>query len=168
MREAFHDLKAQGLAEMAGDGLDPQAIRVTGEVQLRYLGQTYALGVPFTPHFLEEFHVRHRRLYGHDFPDRLVEAVVLRLSCLAPEPPATLPPLTPVFPTAVPELPRRATVWLPDGPVAAPVYYRPELAPGFTCTGPALMAEDFATTLVFPGFRARVAAHHLLLEDGCL
>jgi N-methylhydantoinase A/oxoprolinase/acetone carboxylase beta subunit len=59
-------------------------------------------------------------------------------------------------------------VWLPDGPVAAPVYYRPELAPGFTCTGPALMAEDFATTLVFPGFRATVAAHHLLLEDGCL
>lgn len=166
IQEAFHDLKDQGLAAMAGDGLDSDAIRVTGEVQLRYLGQTYTLGVPCNPNFLEEFHVRHRRLYGHDFPDRSVEAVVLRLSCLAPDPPATLPPLTPVFPGAVPALPRRTTVWLPDGPVAAPVYYRPDLAPGFACTGPALIAEDFATTLVFPGFRARVAADHLLLEDG--
>ena len=166
VQEAFHDLRAQGLAEMARDGLDPGAIRVTGEVQLRYLGQTYTLGVPYSPNFLEEFHVRHRRLYGHDFPDRWIEAVVLRLSCLAPEPPATLPPLTPVLPAAVPGLPRRATLWLPDGPVVAPVYYRPELAPGFTCTGPALVVEDFATTLVFPGFRARLAADHLLLEDG--
>lgn len=163
---AYDDLRVQGLAEMAGDGLDPGTLRVTGELQLRYLGQTYTLSVPCGPDFLREFHTRHRRLYGHDFPDRLVEAVVLRLHCLAPEPSASLPPLTPVFPASVPEVPRRATMWLPEGPVVAPVYYRPELSPGFTCRGPALVAEDFATTLVLPGFRGRMAvAGHLILED---
>jgi N-methylhydantoinase A len=166
MQEVYEDLMAEGQAEMAADGLDPETIRVMGELQLRYLGQSYTLGVPWGTNFLEEFHARHRRLYGHHFSSRTVEVVVLRLHCLAPEPPVILLPLKPVFPAAALDLPRRVNVWLPAGPTVAPVYYRPELPPEFVCTGPALMVEDFAATLVFPGFRARMAAGgHLLLDD---
>jgi N-methylhydantoinase A len=166
VREAYDDLMAEGLAEMAADGLDPETIRVMGELQLRYLGQTYTLGVPWGPNFLEEFHARHRRLYGHNFPSRPVEVVVLRLHCLAPEPPVFLRPLKPVFPAAALDLPQRVSVWLPAGPTVTPVYYRPELPSDFVCTGPALVAEDFATTLVFPGFRAQImGGGHLVLND---
>jgi N-methylhydantoinase A len=166
VREAYEELMTEGLAEMAADGLDPENIRVRGELQLRYLGQTYTLGVPWGSNFLEEFHARHRRLYGHHFLDRPVELVLLRLHCLAPEPPVHLPLLHPVFPAAALGLPRRARIWLPDGPAVVSVYYRPELPPDFGCTGPALVAEDFATTLVLPGFQAQVAAGgHLILKN---
>ncbi len=166
VKEAYEGLRAEGLAEMAADGLDPEAIQVKGELQLRYLGQTYTLRVPWGPHFLEEFHARHRRLYGHHFLDREVELVVLRLHCLAPEPPVHLPPLRPVFPAASLGLPRQARMWLPDGPAIVPVHYRPELPPDFDCTGPALVAEDFATTLVMPGFQFQVAADgNLILKN---
>mgnify|MGYP005851109539 FL=1 len=166
LRQASEELAADGLAEMAADGLDPQTIRVTGEVQLRYLGQTYTLGVPLGPDFLKEFHARHRRLYGHHFPHRPVELVLLRLHCLAPEPQLHLPTLQPVFPAPALGLPRQTRLWLPDGPATVPVFYRPGLSRDFACRGPALITDDFATTLLLPGFQARVAlGGHLLLED---
>ncbi|MEJ2223523.1 MAG: hydantoinase/oxoprolinase family protein [Syntrophobacterales bacterium] len=166
VRQAYEDLMAEGLAEMAADGLEPHAIQVTGELQLRYLGQTYTLGVPLGPDFLEEFHARHQRLYGHHFAHRQVELVLLRLHCQAPEPPLHLPTLQPVFSATLVDMPRQARVHLPPGPAVVPVYYRPELGLNFTCTGPALITEDFATTLLLPGFEARGAAGgHLILED---
>lgn len=166
VRQAYEDLAAEGLAEMAADGLDPETIRVKGEAQLRYLGQTYTLGVPLGPDFLGEFHARHRRLYGHNFPERAVELVLLRIHCLAPEPRLHLPTLQPVFPAAGRALPRQTQLYLPDGPATVPVFYRPELPPDFFCRGPALLTEDFATSLLLPGFQARIApGGHLFLED---
>jgi len=165
VRQAYEELAAEALAEMALDGLAPQTIRLSGEAQLRYLGQTYTLKVPLGPNFLEEFHARHRRVYGHHFPDRPVELVLLRLHCLAPEPPLHLPALEPAFPAASQAVPRQTEVYLPDGQAAVPVYYRPELPPDFACRGPALITEDFATTLLLPGFEARGAAGHLIVED---
>jgi len=166
LRQAYQDLMAEGLAEMAADGLEPHTIQVTGEAQLRYLGQTHTLGVPLGPNFVKEFHARHRRLYGHDFPDRPVELVLLRVHCLAPEPRLDLPTLQPVFPVTALALPRATKLHLPDGPATAPVFYRPDLSRDFACRGPALIAEDFATTLLLPGFEARVApGGHLILED---
>ena len=166
VRQAYKDLMTQGVAEIAVDGLDPQAIQVTGELQLRYLGQTYTLGVPLGPNFLKEFHTRHRHIYGHHFPDRPVELVLLRLHCLAPEPPMGLPILQPVFMATTPAVPRQVSLFLPNGPANVPVYYRPGLEPDFVCRGPALITEDFATTLLLPGFQAQVTAGgHLILED---
>ena len=167
VQQTYEDLVAEGLAEMAADGLEPHTIQVSGELQLRYLGQTYTLGVPLGPDCLEEFHARHQRLYGHHFTHRQVELVLLRLHCQAPEPELRLPALQPVFAATAVARPGQVSVHLPDGPAVVPVYYRPELAPNFTCTGPALITEDFATTLLLPGFQTRVAAGgHLLLEDG--
>lgn len=166
LQEAARQLKEEAMAEMAVDGLDPRYFTVTSHLQLRYLGQSYTLPVPLKPDFLEAFHQRHRLLYGHAFPARPVEVVVLRLSLRAPEPWVTLPPLSPAVPAGGVRLPRTSRVWLPQGLIELPVYYRPDLEPGFELAGPALVAEDFATTLILPGFQGRVtAAGHLLLED---
>ena len=126
LKKEYHRLKAQALAELAADGLEARGLRVAGDLDLRYRGQSYTLSVPLSPHFLEEFQARHLRLYGHAFPDREVEAVVLRLHFQAPEPALSLPPIKPVVASRV-RLPRRGTVWLNQGPTPLPLYYRPEL-----------------------------------------
>ena len=166
VRQVYEDLVAEGLAEMAADGLEPHTIQVTGDQQLRHLGPPHTRGAPPAPDFLQEFHARHQRLYGHHFTDRQVELVLLRLHCQAPEPPQHLPTLQPVFSATAVARPHQVKVHLPGGPAVVSVYYRPELDPSFTCTGPALITEDFATTLLLPGFQARGAAGgHLILED---
>ncbi|MDP3183352.1 MAG: hypothetical protein Q8M54_11125 [Desulfobaccales bacterium] len=150
-------------ATEAAAGLEPSRLTVAGELELRYCGQSYTLTVPFCRGFREEFQARHQRLYGHDFPEREVEAVVLRLHFLGPETTEGLPPFKLVanFRGA---LPRLSQVWLPKGPAYLPLYYRPRLAPGYAFWGPALVVEDYATLLVLPGFRGEVLPQgHVLL-----
>jgi N-methylhydantoinase A len=159
----YRRLKEQGLAELSADGLNPRGFTVTGELELRYRGQTYGLRLPWSKDFREEFHARHLRLYGHHFPEGEVEAVVLYLHFKEPEAAARVPVLRPGGARRVPELPRQDTVWLPGGPVAVPLYYRPQLQSGSAFFGPALVVEDYATILVLPGFRGEVTAQGALV-----
>jgi N-methylhydantoinase A/oxoprolinase/acetone carboxylase beta subunit len=162
--QVYQELKEQGLAELAADGLEPEKLIAAGEVEMRYQGQSYTLRVPLTLSFREEFRARHERLYGHAFPEEEVEAVVLRLRAGAAEAELRLPPLHPVLRSRV-SLPSRAQVRLPEGPAVVALHYRPGLSPGFSFQGPALLAEDHATLLVLPGFRGEVVdGGHVFLQ----
>ena len=164
LEQEFRTLKEEGLAEMRREGWPLKDLTVAGELELRYLGQSDTLTVPCLPDFPAHFHARHRHLYGHDFPEREVEAVSLRLHFLAPPPPGALPPLESPAAAQV-SLPRQGKVWLPEGPATIPFYGRRELAAGDTLSGPALVVEDYATLLILPGFKAEVLAQgHLLLS----
>jgi N-methylhydantoinase A len=155
LQEELSGLKRQAVAELTADGADVDRLAAAGELDLRYPGQSYTLTVPWRPDFQEEFHRRHHRLYGHAFPNRDVEAVVLRLHLTLPSPVSGLPVLAPVTRRGS-GLPRFGEVWLPQGPVHVPLYYRPELKPGSIFSGPALVLEDHATLLVLDGFQAEV------------
>jgi N-methylhydantoinase A/oxoprolinase/acetone carboxylase beta subunit len=164
LQEEFFSLKRRGLAEMAADGLDPDCLAAAAELELRYPGQSYTLTAPLAPDFRQEFHQRHQRLYGHAFPHREVEAAVLRLHLVRPTPDTGLPVMAPVVRRRL-SLPRSTSVWLPEGPVSLPLFYRPEMAPGLVFPGPALVLEDHATLLVLDGFQGEVLDQgHILLR----
>jgi N-methylhydantoinase A len=164
LQQELRALRAEGLSEMRREGWPVADLTAAAELEARYRGQSDTLTIPFVPEFLSTFHARHRRLYGHDFPAREVEAVSLRLNFLAPAFPGELPRLQPVS-SSPQSLPRRGEVWLPEGPATIPFYDRRELQPGAAFSGPALVAEDYATLLVLPGFSAKVLARgHLLLS----
>lgn len=149
---------------MRREGWPVEGLTVAAELELRYRGQSDTLTLPYLPEFLALFHARHRRLYGHDFPDREVEAVSLHLHFLAPGPTGEMLRLEPQSVSRV-SLPRCGRVWLPEGPAIIPFHDRGELQPGEAFAGPALVVEDYATLLILPGFRAEVLAQgHLLLS----
>ena len=78
--------------------------------------------------------------------------------------PSVSPVLAPVTRRRL-NLPRSTSVWLARGPATVPLYCRPELAPGRTFSGPALVLEDHATLLVLDGFRGEVLDRgHILLR----
>lgn len=165
LTRAARELEAWGWAEWAADGL-PTPVCVTGEVEVRYRGQSDTLAVPLSPEFRQRFISRHRFLYGHAWEDRELEAVTLRLHFLGPERFQALPPLAPARlgprPTAV----TCQRLVLEEGEVRkVPFIWRPELAPGENLRGPALIGEDFATFLLLKGFQAQVTREgHLLIE----
>lgn len=164
LQQEFRALREEGLAEMRREGWPVEGLTAAGELEARYRGQSDTLTIPFLPEFLVAFHARHRRLYGHDFPEREVEAVSLRLNFLAPAFSGELPRLQPVS-SSPKSLPSRGEVWLPAGPATIPFYDRRELQPGDAFAGPALVVEDYATLLVLPGFDAKVLPRgHLLLS----
>ena len=58
-------------------------------------------------------------------------------------------------------------VWFDDGWVEVPVYARSQLRPGDRLEEPAIVEEYGSTTVVFPGWAARIDAHdNIVMEKG--
>src|SRR5207249_4101671 len=66
--EALATMRHQATRELMADGVGGEAHILEGFVEMRYVGQTYALRVPFGRRMaasVSSFHKAHRRRYGH-------------------------------------------------------------------------------------------------------
>ncbi|MFE5796089.1 hydantoinase B/oxoprolinase family protein [Streptomyces sp. NPDC056503] len=152
-------------AELRADGLPDTAITTHARVLLRYAGTDASLPVDLGPDdaMAAAFTADHRARYAFTMDKPLVvEAVTVEaVGTAGPHGPVHVPagartgPLVP-----------RATVRTHDGATASdtPLHRREDLRPGDTVDGPAILAEDDATTVVDPGWRATAGpSGHLLL-----
>ena len=170
----YAPLEARAQAELAAEGVT----HVTLErlLDTRYQGQSFELSVPLPANagydvvaiWLAAFHALHAQRYGHSHPGEPVELVTLRLRASAPAPRVAFEP-RPARPAgqALTPAAERAVWFEQAGRLEArrtPVYDRDSLSPGDTLTGPALLTQLDATTVLPPGWHGRVDAHgHLLL-----
>ena len=155
--ELMQPLVAQAESDLENEGftLGPGTAYVTKELDVRYLGQSYEITVPFAEGFREEFDRLHARRYGYANAARPTEIVNLRVTATGV--------------TRKPELPRTEV----SGPIEAvpsrigPArfggktvdtgFYRWEdLAAGSVGHGPAVVAGAQATAVVPPGFSFRI------------
>jgi N-methylhydantoinase A len=122
-------------------------------VDIRYRGQGYELNVPFTNKLQTDFESEHKRRYGYSHPDREVELVTLRLRGTIKSPRgASLRGETPVAGRSRRTEPglRRSTL-IENGTAAMKIYDRAELRSRKNYSGPAIITEYSATTVVPPG-----------------
>jgi len=141
-------------------------------VDIRYRGQGYELSVPFTKNLLADFQREHHRRYGYAHPGREVELVTLRLRAvvksttvragMAGVGTASVGTGTPVsLPRAKPRGPGRAALDSPSTPkvpvvfdgkkLSTAIYAREALKLGRNYSGPAIVTEYSATTVIPPG-----------------
>jgi N-methylhydantoinase A len=157
-------LEAEGRGVLAAEGVGGE-LRVTRSVDVRYVGQSYEISVPFEApgDFAGEFHDRHERLFGHADRAAAVEIVNARVRLVAPTPPL---PLTRIGAAegAVP-LAGRQAAWCGDGWREAAVIDREGLRAGHCFEGPAIVVEFTSTTWVPPGASCRVDEHANLWID---
>ena len=148
-------------------------VQLQRSIDIRYRGQGYELNLPFTRNLLKEFQREHQRRYGYAHPTREVELVTLRLrasvksSRLRMSSEAKMDHVgTGAFvslPRAKPRGPGRAklgslstpkaTVFFDGKKVSTAIYSRDTLKPGKTYSGPAIITEYSATTVIPPGRR---------------
>jgi len=149
-------------------------------VDLRYSGQGYELGIPFSRNLLKEFEREHRRRYGYAHATREVELVTLRLRAVVknevgdgnasralpgldgqecPSPHRSTSPHGPSSPHVL--------CWFGGKKVATKIYSREEFRTGKKYSGTAIVTEYSATTVVPPGRRFRIdRAGSLVIEVG--
>jgi N-methylhydantoinase A len=151
--DAFADLEAQCLTPLADEGVDREGITVDRTIDLRYSGQNYEIEVPWDPDLpalRAAFEARHQRLYGYATGES-VECVNLRLTARVADRVLTLPSIEPVGALA-PSGEQRA-YFRETGETALPRYLRAALGPGRAVDGPALIEDEWSTTIVYPGQR---------------
>jgi N-methylhydantoinase A len=128
-------------------------------VDVRYRGQGYELNIPLTASLLQDFEREHQRRYGYTHPNREVELVTLRLH-------ATLKNKAHDVGTATLGRHRRVThgrrpqseaqVAFHGKKLKTRIYAREELQSGRKYSGPAIITEYSATTVVSPGKYFRI------------
>lgn len=151
--------------ELRADGLPDSAIATHARVLLRYAGTDASLQVDLagTEEMTRAFTDLHRARYAFTMERPLV------VEAVSVEAVGTAGPHGPVAVEAgerAGELAARATVRMHSGHTAAdtPLYRREDLRPGETVTGPAILAEADATTVVDPGWQATAGdGGHLVL-----
>lgn len=155
LEAAYAPLVAQATAELAREGFRGTRLVVTRALDVRYVGQSYEITVPFGPGFRQAFHRQHRRLYGYADPARPAEVVTVRVKATGLTDKPAVPRLgTPRTRRAVPS--RIAPVWFDGRQQPTSVYAWDALAPGMAGAGPAVITGAEATAVVAPGFRFRV------------
>lgn len=142
INEAFSELVAEGVSGLVKEGMREDEIEVAYSVDLRYLGQSYTLNVPWEDLDQAEgdFHLLHESRYGHRMGGR-VELVNLRVALHGPQADIVLPEVHPTEPAQATEF-----LSLPGEDCAVPSYERTALAQGQSINGPALITEMASTT----------------------
>ncbi|MGW5030522.1 hydantoinase B/oxoprolinase family protein [Streptomyces nigra] len=162
------DLEAAARAELLDEDVPADRIRVTRRAQLRYDGTDTTLTVELTdPDTMRRaFEERHRATYSFTL-DRPIVVEALSVEATGITEPPDLSALAPhsAAPEGSPDAPR--TVPLHTGGTwrDVPLHRREQLAPGALVTGPAIIAESGATTVVDDGWRAGTSDDgHLVME----
>ncbi|MGW4087196.1 hydantoinase B/oxoprolinase family protein [Streptomyces sp. NPDC004822] len=162
------DLEAAARTELLDEDVPADRIRVTRRAQLRYDGTDTTLTVELTePDTMRRaFEERHRATYSFTL-DRPIVVEALSVEATGLTEPPDLSALTPLGTAREdsPEDPR--TVRLHTGGTwrDVPLHRRERLAPGASVTGPAIIAESGATTVVDDGWRAGTSDDgHLVME----
>ena len=171
LEAALAGLEERARLMMKEDGVDDQAVSLEPSADLRYVGQEYTVTLPLDlaagPAALidripEQFAEAHDVRYGHSNPGEAVEFVNLRMAAYGriqrprPQPAADGPAPPPA---------EMEQTWFEGSWRETAVYRRPALPGGAEASGPAIILEDACTTLVPPGWSARVSRRgHLVLE----
>lgn len=142
-------------AKKSGDSL-----HVTRRVGQRYVGQRYELPVRVADGELDlqkiaaGFHAEHDRLYGYSRHDQPVELSSVWVSVEADLRPLQLPEAYPTPSDIEPFTTRE--VYFAGKTYDTPIYYRDALKRDGSITGPAIIEQLDATTVVWPGQRLEV------------
>lgn len=159
-REVLAEVESLSLEanrQMEEEGVSTKDRVLAAFVEAQYVGQSYALRVPFRSRLSDaarQFHRAHRARYGHADPDQPVEIVLVGLAALGLQerslhiaPRASSAPALPV---------QTAPIWLNGQMQQAPLYERSTLAFEQEIFGPAIIVQEDATTWLEPGWRATV------------
>jgi len=169
LERRFSALESELAERMLAEGADRAGIRFERALDVRYIGQEYSIAVPLADGLAEvpeNFSRLYESLYGHSSPDEELEISTLRLRAISR---SQLDPAAIDGATRDGEDtsdPTRERPVLFGGQVhATPFMARAALVAGRDYPGPCVIEESTCTTIVPPGFVARLdPAGNLLLD----
>ncbi|MFE0553699.1 hydantoinase B/oxoprolinase family protein [Streptomyces pilosus] len=168
VHRAADDLEKAARAELRAEHVPEERIEVTRRAQLRYDGTDTTLTVELTgPGTMRRaFETRHRATYSFTL-DRPIVVEALSVEATGRTEPPDLSALAPCGAAPGRSTPDPLTVRLHTGGTwrEAPLHRREDLPAGATVTGPAIITESGATTVVDDGWRAAARDDgHLVME----
>jgi N-methylhydantoinase A len=162
-------LEEQAKCVLNAEGFSRDKMRFQHTLDMRYLGQAYELNIPVSPlgstgwDVIRAFHRAHEMRYGYHHENKQVEIVNIRCRAtgITDKPPrqkiASRSRTQPLSPDQIMEL------MFYDRTRKTTLYRRDNVRAGDVFSGPAIVAEYSATTLIPPDWKAHVDNYGQLL-----
>jgi len=164
--DAFGELDARCVTPLLDEGVARDRIALARSVDLRYSGQNYEIEIAWDPDLAAlraAFETQHRRLYGYATGES-VECVNLRLTARAVDRGLELPGVEATG--ALAPSGKQCAFFRETGETAMPRYQREAFGAGRSVDGPALIEDEWSTTIVYPGQRCHGDRFgNLILEE---
>jgi N-methylhydantoinase A/oxoprolinase/acetone carboxylase beta subunit len=155
----------QARRELAAERFPPARQAIERLVDVRYVGQSYEITVPFGTDVRATFDRQHQQLYGYSDPNRPAEIVNVRVNAAG----VTEKPVLPFerVRRAYPPKPAKHRRGRFDGRAVSIACYRwPDLAPGAAARGPAVITSGEASVVIPPDFRFAVDGFRNIVARG--
>ncbi len=159
----FETLVESLTTRFVSQGIDPEDVSITRQLDLRYEGQAYELTVTVpgdefsSASFnsgVDRFHEQHEQLYGYAMPDEPLELVTLRVAGTVETPPVA----DEISAADESATTRERDVYFGDaGFVETPIVSRETIGVGDELQGPAIIEESGCTSLLPPDSVATVS-----------
>ena len=174
LNAVFAEFAAEAEAALGRDGVPAGRRRIERSVELRYHGQSHELAVPVPElplaaaalgRIRQGFDDAHARAYGYAAPEDSVELVNVRLTGVGITPALRRPELGRGDRDPSAAVKGSRPVWFREvsGFADCAVVDRSRLLGGNVVTGPAVIEEMDATSVIHPGWEAAVDQHGNLL-----
>ena len=150
--QSFQPLLMRAREEMLAEGIIASDLTLEMFLDIRYVGQSYELIVPFTPNFRAEFHRQHQTVYGYARLDQPIEVVNLRVRAVGNIASPALQFISSYPINRSDAFIERRPVTFADGTVLTPFYLGEALQVGTRLAGPAVVLLMDTTVLVSVGW----------------
>ena len=179
MREIYAELKREGQNVLEKEGIEENLRSYPCWVDARYQRQNYELRIPVYENDLtseglqglvERFHNEHEKAYGYSRQTSTIEFVNFRLTAVGVLPKAPIPKSTDrktagELQTLASRDSRKVYFTETQSFVNCPVYQREDFYPQDTFSGPAIVEQMDATTVVPPASTVRIDKYGNMLID---
>ncbi len=160
LEKSYRELEAQGREALRQQGVSDEDLRFERSADMRYIGQDYSINVLLAAGgdldgIIAAFHDSHERRYGHSSPGAPVEFVNLRVAAFGALVRSTLQASRPGGAGGDAKIGERQAIYRGKA-YTTPILDRMSLEPSQPIIGPAVIEEKSATTVVPPGWQARL------------
>ncbi|HXQ98292.1 MAG TPA: hydantoinase/oxoprolinase family protein [Candidatus Limnocylindrales bacterium] len=152
----FARLESRGRAVLRAEGFQGHKIRIERLLDMRYIGQAYELTVPEAGDFLAAFHRAHDQRYGYSDTARSAEVVNVRTRVIGLTSKPQLDRMRASGRSSAGAIVESRSAIFGGRAVPTRVFDRAQLSPGSPFSGPAIVSEYSATTVVAPGWRGKL------------
>jgi len=156
----YKELEELGAAALRNQGVEDADLFYERSADMRYIGQEYSIKVSFPSDsslddIVAAFHESHDRRYGHSSPAAPVEFVNLRLAAFGALDRSSVDRPEAAEGSKSARIGERETIYNGER-LSTPIFDRTRLGKDDRLSGPLIVEEKSATTVVPPGWQARV------------
>jgi len=144
----FSPMIKRGVRDLKNQGVQEGQIEIMQSLDIRYIGQSYELNIPFVHNFSDVFYEIHNTTYGYAYSNKPIEIVNIRVRVTGKVSSIRLPQVISQLKNAKPQVIRSINVVLRGMPDTIPLYIYDQLTQGMRLEGPALIVSKDTTIII--------------------